>query len=297
MTKKNDYLCTRGIVADVKVRDYDDDTSTVTFVAATENGVDTYEGREYLNMEGIDLNRYAKNPVVLDSHNRDRAAAVIGKATTEMEGRDFVAHITFAPTEEGQKVYTLVRGDFIRTLSVGFLPRKKHDVGDGEERILGDRTISGPARIIDEWELYEISVVPVPADAEAIKRSLKDSYFLLDAKEHKMADDIVEDVVEDEAVADEVTPDEEVKEEEVKEEEDTEDEAADDGEAIMALGRSIGLESDAKYAVVAGLSLDEARAQFKAKLDEVDNAVNTVEPVAVTEKEETKPLEKRDFTG
>jgi hypothetical protein len=164
---------TRALVSDCEVRAIDEENRTATFVAATENGVMTRGGTEYLRMSGVQLQRYKKNPVVLDAHNRWSVGAVIGRAQVRREGRLLMADIEFAGTERAENVWQLVRDGFVRTVSVGFMPDQDNtiylddDDTDGE----GESAIRGPGVLIKRWELFEISVVPVPADADAVRRS------------------------------------------------------------------------------------------------------------------------------
>lgn len=164
-------VCERGLVEDVTVRSIDEETRTATFVAATENGVDTWTGREVLRMSGANLTRYRKNPVVLDAHNRYAAGDIVGKGRIKREERELVVDITFAETDRAERAWQLVRTDFLRAVSVGFIPRKVRDIVEDETDGEGEYEITGPARIVTEWELIEISVVPVPADADAVRRS------------------------------------------------------------------------------------------------------------------------------
>lgn len=164
-------VCTRGLFDTVEVRAIDADSRTATFVAATENGVETWGGREYLRMSGADLARYRKNPVVLDTHNRYEAGAVVGKAVISTKNRELIAEVTFAKTERAEEVWQLVKTGFLKALSIGFLASDVQRIEEGESSGTGKNRIEGPARIVKEWELYEISVVPVPADAEALRRS------------------------------------------------------------------------------------------------------------------------------
>jgi len=163
--------CTRGLFDSVEVRAGDKDSRTATFVAATENGVETWAGREYLRISGGDLGRYRSNPVVLDTHNRYEAGAVIGRATISTKARELIAEVTFAETDRAEEVWQLVRTGFVKALSIGFLAHDVQRVEEGESAGSGKSRIEGPARIVKKWELYEISVVPVPADAETLRRS------------------------------------------------------------------------------------------------------------------------------
>lgn len=172
-TEEHDNDLRRGLL-DFQVRAIDKDKRTATFVAATENGVETIFGTEHLRMDGGDFRRYRKNPVVLDTHNRYVAGAVIGNADIKREGSELVADVRFATTARAEEAWTLVRDGFLRALSIGFGARNVQPVGEDETYTLGEREIAGPARIVTKWELYEISVVPVPADAAAVRRSFID---------------------------------------------------------------------------------------------------------------------------
>ncbi len=162
-------ICERALLDSVSVRAIDEEARSATFVAATEGGVETWTGREFLRMAGVRLKRFRSNPVVLDTHNRFESGAVIGKAKVQTEGKELVAEITFAETERAETIWQLVKTGFIRALSVGFIPDPAKTKKLGPDDIDGD--IVGPATIIRQWELIEISVVPVPADRDALRRS------------------------------------------------------------------------------------------------------------------------------
>ncbi len=161
---------THGLISDVEVRSINEDTRTATFVAATENGVETWFGIEHLRIGGLNLDRYRKNPVVLDTHNRWEAGGVVGRSKVTVEKRELVAEITFAETKRAEEVWQLVKTKFLKTLSIGFLPQKTLDLADGEKDGRGQHQVVGPARVVQESELYEISVVPVPADPDTVRR-------------------------------------------------------------------------------------------------------------------------------
>jgi len=156
------------------VRAVEGEENTFDFTAATEHGVMTMWGNEYLRMSGVSLTRFQKNPVILDAHNRDSARAVVGRGDVNVAGREMSVRITFASTERAQDIRTLVAEKMIRAVSVGFIPLDVKELSDGEHDGDGAARIAGPAVVIKKWDLFEISVVPVPADADAIRRSLQD---------------------------------------------------------------------------------------------------------------------------
>lgn len=168
----------RGFIGNCEVRNIDIDNRAATFVAATENGVETFFGRQHLRVSGARFGRFRKNNVVLDTHARDSVGVVIGNAVvkTLQKERELETTITFAETERAEEAWLLVRTGFVKAISVGFIPDKSKIkvLQEGETDGEGDGLIEGPAEIIRVWELLEISVVPVPADQDALRRAFLD---------------------------------------------------------------------------------------------------------------------------
>jgi hypothetical protein len=177
--KKTTPLLARAYLDDLTVRTIDKEKRQATFVAATEGGVLTWGGKEFLRMSGVNLKRFRRNSVVLDTHERGSAGAVIGKGEVWVDGRELMITVTFAETARAEEIWSLVQGGFLRAVSVGFLPGLTKKLADGEEDVEqregkpDDKSrVKGPATIIKTWELYEVSVVPVPADSDAVRREL-----------------------------------------------------------------------------------------------------------------------------
>lgn len=175
---------------DCEVRALDEEKRTASFVAGTENGVMTYAGPEVLRMTGARLGRFRKNPVVLDTHNRYETDAIVGRASVSVDkdGRRLLADVTFADTPRAENVWRLVKGGFLRAVSIGFMPNRNKTkiLREGERDGEGDSMVAGPAVIVREWELLELSMVPVPADEDALRRSLYDSLSNPENKEGGM---------------------------------------------------------------------------------------------------------------
>lgn len=150
-------------------RSIDEATRTATFIAATEGGIDTWMGKEYLRMSGCKLDRYNANPVFLDSH-RYETSSVIGKTAIAVDGRQLIARVTYATTPRAEDVWQLVKTGFLRAVSVGFNPLTFRELLDGETDGEGDARVMGPGVVINEWELFELSQVPIPADKDALIR-------------------------------------------------------------------------------------------------------------------------------
>lgn len=128
---------------------------TFSFIASTD-AVDR-EG-DILFPDGWELDNYLANPVVLWAH--ESWSYPIGRSTnTTVKNNQLVTEVEFTPQDvnpEGYRVYKLVEAGFVSAVSVGFRPRAwvwndEHAGYDFERN-----------------ELLEISVVPVPANQEAL---------------------------------------------------------------------------------------------------------------------------------
>lgn len=146
-------------------RSIDEEARTATFVAATERPVEMWGGVEVLRMAGARLDRFVKNPVVLDCHFH---GDVVGRAVASVEGRRLLAVVTFARTERAEELWGLVRDGFLRSVSVGYRVLGTREIKAGAFNGEGEARVEGPAVIVDQWELCEISLVPLPADEDAL---------------------------------------------------------------------------------------------------------------------------------
>ncbi len=125
------------------------------FVASTET-VDR-EG-DIIEVSGWELDAYRKNPVVLFGH--DYGSLPVGKASkVGIKSNALMTTIEFVTAEQnpdGHRVYQLVAGGFLKSVSVGFRPLE----------YVYNETHNGYD--FKRQELLEISIVPVPANAEAL---------------------------------------------------------------------------------------------------------------------------------
>lgn len=129
-----------------------DDTRRLRF-RISDGSVD--RDNDTINPHGWQLEAYKANPVVLWAH--DARALPIAKTTgIGVENGALVAEAEFATHPFAQTVYDLLRGGFLRATSVGF-------------RAL-DYVLNAERRGVDfqRQELLEFSVVPVPANANAL---------------------------------------------------------------------------------------------------------------------------------
>lgn len=123
---------------------------------------------------GIELEDYLKNPVVLFGHKYSDPEAVVGRSL-EIESADqkVRSKFQFAPwgTSTGADVTRrLWEKNFLNAASIGFYPKVWEQINPEEEP---DEWgwYSGGYRFL-EWELLEFSLVPIPANQEALRLAL-----------------------------------------------------------------------------------------------------------------------------
>lgn len=131
---------------------------------------------EVIDVSGWDLKNFKKNPVIMYAH--DYRTLPIGKAT-KIGVRDgkLMNTVEFPPEgtyEFADIVERLVSTGYLKTESVGFIPKKWED-GDGEK--------GSPNRTYTKQELLEISIVPVPSNPNALMNAVKDG--VITAKQFK----------------------------------------------------------------------------------------------------------------
>lgn len=104
------------------------------------------------------LERYLANPVVLYSH--ESRELPIGRAeNVRVEDGKLLATLVFATgTERAEEVWNLVQQGMLKGVSVGFRPHTtRWEKRDGREIL-----------VLDDNELLEISITPIPANPEAL---------------------------------------------------------------------------------------------------------------------------------
>jgi HK97 family phage prohead protease len=136
-----------------------DDGSRVVSFCFSDGSVDRMG--DVINPQGWDTAAFKRNPVCLWAH--DATAPPIGKVRrTYVSGDRFVGDIEFAAPETyefADTIYRLVQEKFINAVSVGFMPI---EWSWSEDK-------SRPGGIdFERCELLEISVVPIPANANAL---------------------------------------------------------------------------------------------------------------------------------
>jgi len=138
---------------------------------------------EIIEAEGWDLRNFKKNPVIMYAH--DYRSLPIGKAPRVWLSDGKLKNIVEFPPEGtyafADIVERLVDTGYLRTESVGFIPKKWED-GDGDK---------APKRTFLKQELLEISIVPVPANPDALRNAVEDGVITTKELDTLFEDDIV----------------------------------------------------------------------------------------------------------
>lgn len=138
----------------IQIVPQDDETKPFKFIAVSSN-----KNRNRLQVipQGIRTDAFRQNPVIL--WNYESGEMPIGKVMDlRVEGSNLVAEIIFADKSvnpNGPRVKKAFEQGYLNAVSIGYIPKKTKKL---DQNYL----------LIEEAELVEISVVPVPADANAL---------------------------------------------------------------------------------------------------------------------------------
>lgn len=173
LEKELSELLEKKEVQEMKI---EDNESNKFRVVVTTEWVD--RDGEVLKAEGIDFEAYMKNPVVLVDHRYTIDSIVWKTLSITQENGQTIAEGIFADTENAKIVKELYNGWFVKTVSIGFIPKARNQ----DDKL-----------VIEKSEMLEFSFVAVPANPEALS---------LDGKLYKKAVEswIVKEVSEDEAI-------------------------------------------------------------------------------------------------
>jgi phage major head subunit gpT-like protein len=156
--------------ADISPRSINDADRTVELIFTTGAAVrrmDYWTGKDYLEILSLDpahvrLDRLNDGAPLLDSHSAwsvaDQLGAVVPGSAVLMKKAGLVK-VRFSKREAVEPVWQDVRDGIIRSVSVGYMPHKYEETAGEGDAI--------PTRKAIDWEPFEVSMVPIPADAGA----------------------------------------------------------------------------------------------------------------------------------
>jgi len=159
----------------------DEERKIFTAVASTK-AID--RAGEVLFPAGCKFDDFLKNPVLLDCHNY--AADPIGKILSVDVSKEAVKiNFVFADTDRGNELQYKYEKGYMKAFSVGFYYRKYIFVDDNtpeefeviingeKEKVKLSDFASRPWLLTLEWELLEVSTVPIGCNQEALLEEMK----------------------------------------------------------------------------------------------------------------------------
>lgn len=152
----------------------DEENRTVELVFSTGAGVermDWWTGKRYierlsLKAEHIRLDRLNAGAPLLDAHSAWSITDQIGvveSGTVRLTAKEARATVRFSKREAVDPIWNDVRDGIIRNVSVGYRVHKFEEDNGKNNKL--------PIRTATDWEPFEISMVPMPADMGAQVRS------------------------------------------------------------------------------------------------------------------------------
>lgn len=162
-------LCVRATVASVDVA-----SRSVELIFSTGAPVeryDYYSGKRYierlsLKPEHVRIERLNSIGPLLDTHSAysisDQIGAVV-PGSVKVNGKEGRCRVRFSKRDAVEPIFQDVCDDIYKTLSVGYEVHKFEEDASNATKL--------PVRTAIDWTPYEVSMVPMPADAGAQFRS------------------------------------------------------------------------------------------------------------------------------
>lgn len=121
---------------------------------------DPYNEELSLDPKHVRMDRLQNGAPLLNSHNGWSLSDVIGVVErASIDGKEGKATVRFSDREDVQPIFRDVKNGIIRNVSVGYRVFRYEDVSESDDKIKTLRAV--------DWEPFELSLVPIPADAKA----------------------------------------------------------------------------------------------------------------------------------
>ena len=142
---------------------------------------------------GVHLDNFRNNPVVLFAHNDHDLPVARSLEERVLPGKGIVARFQFPPpgtSARADEIHRLWAAGYLNAVSIRFMPIKYEDLETEDEQ----DEYRGAGKDFQEWELIEYSIVPLPANQDALRQALK---ILSDVPASKSEDEISFEVLGD----------------------------------------------------------------------------------------------------
>ena len=163
----------------IRAESVDGQQRAITATIATEAPVEIYDWasgrivRESLLMSGVEI---APHVPLLCDHIREIGSMVGNVENVRVESDKLAAMLRFAAgTPAADHAWQLYGQRLGRQVSVGYRVLASEEIPAGRTRAIGGKTFTAPAdsplRVTTRWQLKEVSLTPIGADAAAMTRS------------------------------------------------------------------------------------------------------------------------------
>lgn len=153
-----------------------EEARTVELIFSTGAGVermDWYSGKRYLEVLSLEpkhvrLDRLNAAGPLLDAHSAWSVGDILGavvRGSARVEKGKAIATVKFSKREAVDAIFRDVQDGIITSVSVGYRVHKFEEETGKDNKL--------PVRTAVDWEPFEVSLVPMPADAGARVRADK----------------------------------------------------------------------------------------------------------------------------
>ena len=152
--------------ADPDPSDDDDPNKRDIFIFGTANANIVDRMEERLEPQGLQLDDFMANPVLLAYHDHSKPVGRVNELDIQNDGIKFTANVgnpKKGPLTDLQKeIRSLVSQGILKAVSVGFIPKKikAPEYSDDGELV--------KELVIEQWEIIELSIVSVPANQASL---------------------------------------------------------------------------------------------------------------------------------
>lgn len=146
---------------------WDPEQRTVDFTMSKET---TDRHGDIVRVKGIDLKNFSLNPIALYNHRSYGMFPIGTWENLRKNGDELIGTLRLAPagtTEEVDIVAAMIGANVLRACSIGFMPHEFKRITDDDGEFTGGWDIT-------KAELYECSVVGIPANQFAVSKDLED---------------------------------------------------------------------------------------------------------------------------
>jgi HK97 family phage prohead protease len=172
---------------------YDRDAGTVEAVISMGSPVERPYGTEVLRIspDAVDLSRLREGGIpLLDHHRQDGINSMLGRLTDAwFERGALVGRFAFNKTPEGQKAEGMVARGEIAGISVGYRV-DQWLITDEDGDVVDERDVSWNDKLTftaTRWQLFEASLVSVPADSASMIRAMPRGFNDLESIRARMS--------------------------------------------------------------------------------------------------------------